>query len=381
MTANRVSRGYSRASDPVAAVDELWTQLDQPDTALVLFFCSPSYDLAQIAERMRERFAGIRVVGCSTAGELAPIGYSENSITGVSFAAPDFVADVRVFSDCREVSVPNQHPEVSEALAELSRQAPHLGKGDIFAFLLIDGLCKQEEAIISSLCNALGDIPIFGASAGDALDFSRTVVYHDGRFHENVALLTLVATRCPFRVFKTEHFVDSETKMVVTEADPVNRVVTEINGDPAGREYARLVGLPDTDLSPMIFASHPVVVRVGGELYVRSIQKVNADESLTFFCAIDEGIVLTVARGVGLVSNLRRRFDGLREEIGDIQVTIGFDCILRRLELRQTRELDTVSAIIAENKVVGFNTYGEQFRSMHVNQTFTGVAIGYRRDG
>ncbi len=24
----------------------------------------------------------------------------------------------------------------------------------------------------------------------------------------------------------------------------------------------------------------------------------------------------------------------------------------------------------------GFNTYGEQFRSMHLNQTFTGVAIG-----
>jgi hypothetical protein len=26
--------------------------------------------------------------------------------------------------------------------------------------------------------------------------------------------------------------------------------------------------------------------------------------------------------------------------------------------------------------VVGFSTYGEQYRSMHVNQTFTGVAIG-----
>ena len=26
--------------------------------------------------------------------------------------------------------------------------------------------------------------------------------------------------------------------------------------------------------------------------------------------------------------------------------------------------------------VVGFETYGEQYRSMHLNQTFTGLAIG-----
>ncbi|GJD58178.1 hypothetical protein IFDJLNFL_4094 [Methylobacterium dankookense] len=26
--------------------------------------------------------------------------------------------------------------------------------------------------------------------------------------------------------------------------------------------------------------------------------------------------------------------------------------------------------------VVGFETYGEQYRAMHLNQTFTGIAIG-----
>ncbi len=32
-------------------------------------------------------------------------------------------------------------------------------------------------------------------------------------------------------------------------------------------------------------------------------------------------------------------------------------------------------------KVVGFNAYGEQIAGMHVNQTFTGVAIGRNLDG
>jgi hypothetical protein len=34
-----------------------------------------------------------------------------------------------------------------------------------------------------------------------------------------------------------------------------------------------------------------------------------------------------------------------------------------------------VSAILAGHNVVGFSTYGEQYHSVHVNQTFTGLAI------
>jgi hypothetical protein len=35
-----------------------------------------------------------------------------------------------------------------------------------------------------------------------------------------------------------------------------------------------------------------------------------------------------------------------------------------------------MSELYRENNVVGFGTYGEQYRSMHLNQTFTGIAFG-----
>jgi hypothetical protein len=35
-----------------------------------------------------------------------------------------------------------------------------------------------------------------------------------------------------------------------------------------------------------------------------------------------------------------------------------------------------VSAFLRRQRVIGFNSYGEQFNGMHINQTFTGVAIG-----
>ena len=37
---------------------------------------------------------------------------------------------------------------------------------------------------------------------------------------------------------------------------------------------------------------------------------------------------------------------------------------------------ERVSQLMVDNNVVGFATYGEQFNGMHVNQTFTGVALG-----
>jgi len=52
--------------------------------------------------------------------------------------------------------------------------------------------------------------------------------------------------------------------------------------------------------------------------------------------------------------------------------------VLRGLEFqaRQLRHLATRALV--DNNVIGFSTYGEQFGAMHVNQTFTGIAIGRR---
>jgi hypothetical protein len=36
---------------------------------------------------------------------------------------------------------------------------------------------------------------------------------------------------------------------------------------------------------------------------------------------------------------------------------------------------ENVGRLLATNKIIGLSTYGEQINSVHVNQTFTGVAI------
>jgi hypothetical protein len=148
------------------------------------------------------------------------------------------------------------------------------------------------------------------------------------------------------------------------------------NGLPAAEEYARAVGVDLTNLSPRSFAASPIVVLIDGNNYVRSMQKVNPDHSVTFYCAIEEGLVLRVASGVDLVENLEEAFARIHAEIGPPQLVLACDCILRKMEIVQDRLEGRVADVFLRNNTVGFNTYGEQFRGVHVNQTLTGVAIG-----
>jgi hypothetical protein len=137
-----------------------------------------------------------------------------------------------------------------------------------------------------------------------------------------------------------------------------------------------MLGLEARDLAARHFAASPVVVLINGTNYVRAIQQAHPDGSLTFFCAIENGLVLRVAKGAELLANLEQAFAQIRAEIGVPQLVLGCDCILRKLEIRQNGLEDRVGEVLRRNNTTGFCTYGEQFRGVHVNQTLVGIAIG-----
>jgi hypothetical protein len=233
-----------------------------------------------------------------------------------------------------------------------------------------------EEQIIASVQSQLGRVSVIGGSAGDDLNFRETHLYWDGHFLQNAAVLTLFETTLPFKIFQTQHFEPTATRLVITESDCATRTVQEINGGPAAEEYAKAVGLEVKELTPQVFAAHPVMLNIGGEYYVRSIQKANPDGSLTFYCAIDTGLVLTVAKGKALLENLQASLNSLRQGVHGLKLVLGCDCILRRLELQQKGLLDEAPNVLRGADFIGFSTYGEQFNGIHVNHTLTGVALG-----
>jgi hypothetical protein len=169
--------------------EALFAALVQPErTALVLLFCSPQRAGEELAAELRRRFAPAPVVGCTTAGEITPFGTGQGGISAVSFAAPAFQAVCRFIPDVRDFSVADGRDLVRGALRELEDRPPARPLEQVFAMLLIDGLATCEEAVVSALHRELGPIPLFGGSAGDALDFRATKVLWDGAFHQHGAV-------------------------------------------------------------------------------------------------------------------------------------------------------------------------------------------------
>ena len=97
--------------------------------------------------------------------------------------------------------------------------------------------------------------------------------------------------------------------------------------------------------------------------------------ALSFLSAIDDGLILTLGRGRDIVETLDAGLDVRGAQGRAPDVVLGFDCVLRKLEIEQKQLSGPVSEIFRDRRVVGFNTYGEQHCGVHVNQTFVGVAF------
>jgi hypothetical protein len=366
----------SHATEPAAAMEEIAGQIGEEELAGMLVFCSHRFDRAALARAINRHSEGVVTIGCTSSGELTERGYDQDSISVIGFPASAF----HLTSHCFEIDAfdPVAAREAIRNLAAVAdRDSRHLGeKVNHVALFLVDGLSHREELLTMTIQDALGDIPLIGGSSGDGMMFRETAIFEGGRFHGHAAVVAILSTPRPMHVFKEQHYRPSAEKMVVTEADSQDRVVTEIDAEPAAQEYLRLAGHAGEALGVEFFAAHPPMVRAGGEYHVRSIQSANDDGSLTFYCAIDEGIVLAVGEPVDRIAGMETLFTDIGERIGPIDRIIAFDCVLNRIDAEQRQIGRQVSELYARNRVIGFNTYGEQYHALHVNQTFSGLAIG-----
>jgi hypothetical protein len=359
---------------PQTAVAELAAQFAHAKLGFLLFFCSTEYPLAELAEALEQQFPELPKSGCTSAGELNLAGYAQGSIVALGFEANEFTVAIGPIQQLDTFDLLQAQALIDSLLpSEAEFGQP---QRQSFALTLFDGLSAQEELALFSLQTALGRIPHFGGSAGDDNQLTDTYVYFAGAFHTNAAVLLMFTTALPFRVFSTHHMEPRADKFVVTAASADTRTVYELNAEPAAAAYAQFVGVSEAQLNATVFAMQPLAVRMGNEYFVRSIQRVNADGSLTFYCAVGEGAVLTAMETQPILPDLEQRFAAIEGEIGVPLVTVGCDCVLRRLECEQRAEEAAASAFYQQHHVVGFNTYGEHFNGIHINQTFTGVVIG-----
>ncbi|GAA6170364.1 FIST signal transduction protein [Colwellia sp. KU-HH00111] len=366
----------TRAPDPFMASQELYQQLHQEHIDFVLFYCSSTYTLKSLASAMEATFKDIAIVGCTTAGEVTHSGYEQNSIVAIGFSCQYFSVSATLIESMEKFDTISAQSTINKLIEQCQPTHTTPSKNQRFLLTLLDGLSSNEEQFLVTLNSAARGIPHFGGSAGDDIHSTKTHVYYQGCFFQNAAIVIMVNTALPFEVFNCHHIKLPTEKLVVTAANAKSRTVYELNAEPAALEYAKLLNMDVKDLSPEVFSLHPLAVKVGGQYYIRAIQKVNeADLSLTFYCAVDVGIVLTAVEMGDIFEPVKAKLTEISQRYGKPELVLACDCFLRRLEIEHKGIHKQAQDLNQKYNIAGFNTYGEHINGIHLNQTFTGVYI------
>jgi len=367
----------SSSTDALTATKSIYQKLNHPDINFVLFYCSTIYILDELAQAMTLCFNdNIDIVGCTTAGEITRDGYKQHSLVAIGFSSKYFSFSSQLIESINKFAVVDALTTINELTEKCRSKGLVRIKNNTFLLTLLDGLSSKEEQFLLTLNSATGEIPHFGGSAGDDINLANTHLFYQNQFYQQAAIVIMVNTKCPFQVFSCNHVAEPGEKLVVTDADADTRTIYELNANPAASEYAKLLKLDVKDLTPDVFALYPLAVKVGGQYYIRSIKKCNIDDlSLTFYCAVDVGIVLTFVEMDEILNPLSNQLEDISERLGMPELVLACDCFLRRLEIEQKNLCQQTQQLYDKYNVVGFNTYGEHIKGIHLNQTFTGVFI------
>jgi hypothetical protein len=227
---------------------------------------------------------------------------------------------------------------------------------------------------------ALDGVRLVGGSAGDDMRFQATHVFFGGEATQHAALLLLAHVPDGVDVFKHQHFARSPTALAVTRVDTATRRVYEFDGMLAAEAYAEALGLTREQLTTDIAFVNPLVFPTSGDVYIRSVHQVHDDGSISFYCAVEEGMVLEVGGHSAMVPALDSAIAQFKAKHPSPSFFLGFSCILRAVEMSGQhleegigKSLQTLSP-----SSIAFDTYGEHFNGLHINQTIVGVCF---RDG
>ncbi|NJM49318.1 MAG: hypothetical protein HC860_26660 [Alkalinema sp. RU_4_3] len=323
---------------------------------LVLVFGSPSV-LQESAWRsdLRQQYPNARLLGCSTAGEIAGTRVHDESLvaTAIRFEQSQVKASGITLS-------PGENSfTAGDRLGQL------LEKENLtHVFVLSDGLQVNGSDLVRGLSQYLPQgVSLTGGLSGDGDRFQQTYVLLDDEVQSNqIAALGIYGDRLRVGYGSLGGWLPFGTERRITKSE--GNILYELDGQPALALYKTYLadhatGLPATGL---LFP-----LRLKEQGLVRTILAVDeAAQSLTFAGDVPEGSIAQLMH-----ANFDRLIDGAIEAAetshaalqgGSAELAILISCVGRKLVLKQRteEEIEGVQEVLGEQAVLtGFYSYGE----------------------
>jgi len=399
----------AHGKDPYRVVEEALDGLER-DPNLGFVFFSPDH-VDDIEDAVSGLPDGCRTVGCSTAGELTPEGYTSGSVVVALLSSPYLSVETHSVRFEREET---DHARelgrrlMVDAMASLRKPGPCVdltfnamlrsivsGKPvktlPYFAIELVEGLAPAIDYYMDGINDVVRKykfLEVFGGAAGDDLRLERTYVMKDGELQpEWSAVVAFGITSLKIGGYLDHGFdVVEEDVLFVTEAVPEERRIVSFDGEPAAEAYAEMVGEDPENLDDSVFMWNPLGWEITtGQVVVREPAFVDEDGSMVFHSRppryggfvrlrpTEENMYETAKR----VTEVAMRNAEI-EDPDEVALVLVFDCAHRDCDA----QYEAIREVVGDDvPIVGFKTYGEhgQLRCgtvCHCNQTIQVVVLG-----
>jgi hypothetical protein len=370
------ARAVVRGVDERDAARRLAEELGEP--AMLLVFASYQVPTRALATALAGRFPRTKVVGCTSSGEIGGDGgVSEGSIAALAFYAPAVKAGVGIARELRGQSLTASRDAVTDAAVALRRTPRELDPHRHVAITLFDGRSSLAEGFCLATAATAPQIQFVGGACSDLIGGEpRTRTFVGEQVIESGGVVAILETDAPFHVIAWEHLVPTPVKVVVTGADPDQRLLTELDGRPALERYRELVeGQGGTITDTQSAAVFPFARYVEGKAYVRSVYDLEGP-ALRMASAVETGQILRLMRTGDLVGSTARELERADSLVNGMCALVAFSCVARHFEAARFGHVDGLAALYRRFPVVGFHTFGEQLGATLVNHTLTGLALG-----
>lgn len=343
----------------------------------VLVFGSVNrFNERNFASQLQKRYPNAQIVGCTTSGEITGDGVFDDSV--------HITAMLWERSQLRFIAKPVNSMEQSHALgAQIANEllAPDL-KG---LFVLSDGLNVNGSELVEGLQEVLPNVPITGGLAGDAAQFSKTLLLNNDKIQDRIVIAV--------GIYGKDAIVTSGAlggwkpygpPRRITRA--VKNVVYEMDNKPALPLYKMYIGYYANQL-PASGLNFPFAIMDDKNVNViRTLLAVNEkDNSLTFAGNIAEGSTVRFLKSdhdqlvVG-ASEAARQILQKDVNIDDKALAICVSCVGRKLVMEDqvSDEVFAVQRLLGmQTGITGFYSNGEicsgedDGHSLLHNQTMT----------
>jgi hypothetical protein len=362
---------------------------------LVTGFVSPHLDIDQIAARIKQRFPDGTLSLCTTSGELCNSSGSLYCATGdrwdrivLQLFERSVIASaevVMVALECEDIRSGGKRMEMRERIDKLvgnirrAQVNTSIDHRDTLAYVVFDGLSASESFFMEALYES-GRFPCLfvGGSAGGKSDFKKTLIHDGKRSYQNHAQIVFIKTAPDIRfgVFKSQNFKPAGLTLSVLTASVEDRTIDQVI-DSQGNIMSMVQALCnafscDAQALEKNLADYSFAIRVGDELFVRSIARIDhAQQIIQLFCDVAPGEELVMVKRTPLREATRVDYEQfLRGKGGQPVAAILNDCILRRAN--NGKDLGSMAGLFGDVPLVGFSTFGE-ILGLNLNQTLTAI--------